>query len=134
MMALIEWRDDFKIGIASVDHEHEEMIRLINEAHARLQADAPAEEIEAFLGEVFTQIAAHFALEESVMRTRGYVQYADHKADHERLLDALRDIMDTFEAGDFDGLSEDLSLRLRDWFVDHFKSKDARLHKILGVF
>ena len=34
MMALIEWRDDFKLGIASVDHEHEEMIRLINEAHA----------------------------------------------------------------------------------------------------
>ena len=68
------------------------------------------------------------------MRIRAYDQYADHKADHERLLDSLRDIMDTFEAGDFDGLSEDLGLRLRDWFVDHFKSKDARLHKMLGVF
>jgi hemerythrin-like metal-binding protein len=134
MMALIEWRDDFRLGIASVDHEHEEMIRLINEAHARLEADAPAREIEEFLGEVYAQIAAHFALEESVMRNRGYDEYDAHKADHERLLDGIREIMDSFEAGDYDGLSEELSLRLRDWFVDHFKTKDSRLHKKLGVF
>ena len=134
MMALIEWRDDFRLGIPSVDHEHEEMIGLINDAHARMQGDAPAAEIEEFLGEVHAQISAHFALEETVMRQRGYDEFIAHKEDHERLLDGIRDIMDTFEAGDFDGLSEELSLRLRDWFVEHFKTKDARLHRILGVF
>ena len=133
-MALIDWRDDFKLGIPAVDHEHEEMIRLINEAHARMERDAPGWEIEEFLGEVYNQISAHFALEETVMRSRGYDDYEGHKADHERLLDGIRDIMDNFEAGDFDGTSEELSLRLRDWFVEHFKTKDARLHKKLGVF
>ncbi len=29
--------------------------------------------------------------------------------------------------------AEGLSLTVRDWFVNHFKSKDARLHKQLGV-
>lgn len=133
-MTLIEWRDDFNLGIASVDHEHAEMIRLINEAHAHIQGDAPAFEIEEFLGEVYAHISSHFALEETVMRQRKYDEYEAHKADHERLLDALRDIMDSFEAGDFDGVSEELSLRLKDWFVEHFSTRDARLHKVLGNF
>ena len=68
------------------------------------------------------------------MRQRKYDEYEAHKADHERLLDALRDIMDSFEAGDFDGVSEELSLRLKDWFVEHFSTRDARLHKVLGNF
>ena len=51
-MTLIEWRDDFRVGDDAVDFEHEEMIRLINEAHARIQQNATVQEIEDFLGEV----------------------------------------------------------------------------------
>ena len=29
-MALIEWREEYKTGIAGVDYEHEELINLIN--------------------------------------------------------------------------------------------------------
>lgn len=133
-MTLIEWRDEFNTGIAEVDYEHAKLIELINIAHARLEAGAPASEIEGFLGNIHTWIAAHFALEEVVMKSKGYDEYESHKADHERLLDAIRDIMTTFDAGDFDGMSEDLSARLRDWFVGHFRDKDSRLHRMLGVF
>jgi hemerythrin len=38
--------------------------------------------------------SAHFALEERFMREHGYDQLALHKADHERLLDEIREIMD----------------------------------------
>lgn len=133
-MGLVEWRDDFKTGIASVDHEHFEMIGLINETHAQLSKSASFEEIEECLGEIYAQISAHFALEETVMKLRKYDEFEDHKADHERLLDSLLDIMSSFDAGDFEGMSDELSRCLKDWFVDHFKTKDSRLHHMLGVF
>ncbi len=132
-MALVEWRDDFKIGIDSVDYEHRQMIELINDVHAKLSNDAPQNEILAFLGEVFTRISAHFALEERIMRGWQYDQYEDHKADHERLLDEIRDIMDGFEAGTIAAAERELSARLNAWFTEHFKTKDARLHRHLGV-
>jgi len=47
-----------------------------------------------FLGELYARIAAHFALKEKIMRDNGYDEYHDHKADHERLLDDIRDLMD----------------------------------------
>ncbi|MDH3740013.1 MAG: bacteriohemerythrin [Hyphomicrobiales bacterium] len=132
-MALIEWRADFETGVADVDHEHRELVGLINDLHSQLAGDAAAENVSAFLGEVFARISAHFALEESIMRKHDYDQYQEHKSDHEKLLDDIRDIMDDFEAGKYTAYDEALSAAVRDWFVDHFKTKDARLHNVLGV-
>lgn len=133
-MGLVEWRDEFKTGHDSVDHEHFEMIQLINETHAHLSENAPIDEIEECLGEIYAQISAHFALEETEMRLRNYDEFEAHKADHEKLLDKLLELMDSFDAGDFEGMSEELSRCLRDWFVNHFKTMDSRLHHTLGVF
>jgi len=132
-MALIEWRSEFETGVPDVDHEHRELVDLINQLHEQMGGDAEPAEISAFLGEVFARISAHFALEESVMRKHQYDQYIEHKTDHEKLLDDIRDIMDDFEAGKYAAYDEALSSAVRDWFVDHFRTKDARLHGMLGV-
>ena len=132
-MSLIEWRKDFETGVADVDHEHRELIDLINQLHSELGSETGSAPVEAFLGEVFARISAHFALEESIMRKHGYDQYAEHKTDHEKLLDDIRDIMDDYGSGKYMDYEAALSDAVRDWFVDHFKTKDARLHKMLGV-
>lgn len=131
-MALVEWRDEYRTGISSVDHEHEELIQAINDLHAQLSGNADKQAVADFLAEINTKISAHFALEEKIMREHGYDQFADHKADHERLLDGIRDIMDNFDRGAYRNTDEALSTHLQDWFTRHFKSKDARLHKMLG--
>jgi len=131
-MALIDWSSEFETGIAEVDHEHRELVDLINRLHAELLGSGGQAATSAFLGEVFARISAHFALEEANMRRYGYDEYADHKADHEHLLDELRDLMEACEAGDFAGSVEALSNAVRDWFVVHFRTRDARLHRIMG--
>ncbi len=132
-MALIEWRPDFETGIADVDHEHQELVDLINTLHDELGKDASSDTVGAFLGEVFARISAHFALEESIMRKHQYDEYIDHKTDHEKLLDDIRDIMDDFEDGKYVDYDDRLATAVRDWFVEHFKTRDARLHNKLGV-
>ncbi len=131
-MTLLEWRDDFCIGIAEVDHEHQVLIGLINEVHTALGADRSAERIEEFLGEIHARISAHFALEEKDMRSHRYPEFSPHKADHERLLDEIRDIMDEYGVL---GVLDDqaLSKRLAAWFGEHFRTHDARLHSFLRV-
>lgn len=129
-MSLLEWRDEFRIGIDEVDHEHQQLIGLINALHASLGAERSPEGIEAVLGEIFARISAHFALEEKDMQARDYPERPAHKADHERLLDDLRDIMDeVHEQGVLDDAR--FSQRLGGWFGDHFRSHDVRLHRFL---
>ena len=48
------------------------------------------------------------------------------------LLDEIRDIMDRHEADAYYDYAEALANHLRDWFAEYFKTKDARLHKMLG--
>ena len=83
------------------------------------------------LGEIYARIAAHFALEEKVMRDKRYLGLDSHKQDHEVLLDELLDIIDSVDAdGRYD--RADLSTTLDRWFSDHFRTHDAKLHSELG--
>jgi len=131
-MALIDWKEEFTIGIPAVDFEHGALIELINELYAQLiLPSAPPDAVAEFLGEINVRIGAHFALEEKEMRDRQYDQLAAHKADHERLLDEIRDLMDRYEDDQsFDEL--ELARRLSGWFAVHFGSHDARLHRHLA--
>jgi hemerythrin len=131
-MAIIEWRKEFETGDAAVDYEHQELVSLLNEVIETIKDGKPTNESLDSLGEVNARISGHFALEEVEMRRFKYDQYDEHKEDHERLLDDIRDLMDDFEDGSFKGDVDAFSDRLRDWFVDHFKTQDARLHSVLS--
>lgn len=130
-MALIEWQDNFSIGIPSVDYEHRQLIDLINTLHGSLSSSAAEEDIIHFLGEVDARISAHFALEEKEMSDLRYDKLAEHKADHERLLDQIRDIADAFEGGAYTNYDDALGRHLKEWFTEHFRTQDARLHRFL---
>ena len=130
-MSLITWRDEFSVGVDAVDHEHREMIDLINTLDDAMQKDADHAAIVETLGEIYARIAAHFALEEKIMRDARYSALESHKQDHEVLLDELLDIIDSVDAdGRYD--RADLSRTLDLWFSDHFRTHDAKLHRELG--
>lgn len=131
-MALIEWKDNYSVGIDAVDHEHRELIDLINSLHEELSVATTDRTVGALLGEIFRSISAHFALEERFMREHRYDQHFEHKQAHEELLEQIRDIMDGYEA-DPAAASGELSTRLDEWFTLHFKTHDARLHYKLGT-
>lgn len=130
-MSLIEWKEEYNTGIKSVDHEHRELVELINSLHRKMQSDPTHDSVIEALGEIYAQISAHFALEEKIMQERRYRAFEEHKLDHETLLDELLDIMDSVdEDGRFS--ADELSVDLDRWFSDHFRTHDARLHKLLG--
>ena len=129
-MSLIEWKPEFSVGNAAVHHEHRELIQLINDVHAAIGGGAQRDRLAAGLGEIYAQIAAHFALEEKMMRDAGYAHFGPHKTDHESLLDQLADIIDGIEMGE-ERDDRDLSSRLNRWFTEHFGTHDAKLHRHL---
>ncbi|MDA0706347.1 MAG: bacteriohemerythrin [Proteobacteria bacterium] len=127
-MSLIKWRDEFSVGVPEVDYEHQELIELINDLHRSVQEGVTRDQVVARLGEIFAQIAAHFALEEKVMQETRYRAFPEHKTDHEALLDDLRDIMDEVEDdGEFN--EAQLTSDLDRWFSEHFRTHDAKLHQ-----
>jgi len=128
-MKLIEWNDQFATGISGVDHEHEELISGINSFYSKLTQQPDKNELVDILNDIYGTIHAHFMLEENVMKKYAYDEYEQHRDDHARLLDDIRDIITDLENTlDFD--EQQLQARLTDWFLIHFKSFDSRLHRL----
>jgi hemerythrin len=130
-MGLLHWEKRYSVGIEAVDHEHRELVELINRLHEQAKAQGSKMAVLGFFGDLYKAISAHFALEERFMREQSYDQLGAHKGDHERLLDEVRDIMEDYEVNDlFD--ERLLAQRLDAWFSRHFETHDARLHRALG--
>ena len=127
-MQLLQWKPSFSLGIPAVDLEHRKMIKMINDVYASVDDKHDVEAVEAALGDIHAGISAHFALEERVMQEAAYSEYAAHKDNHEKLLDEIRDMMDSY-ADDPEAGREMLQHSLSDWFGHHFATFDARLHQ-----
>lgn len=130
-MSLLKWKPSFSLGVPGVDLEHREMITMINQTFDHLEDENDADQVQAMLGEILSGISAHFALEERLMKNAAYAEYADHKENHEELLDDIRDLMDIY-ADDPKAGKQLLMARLTGWFENHFATFDARLHGALG--
>lgn len=131
-MAPIEWKPEYSVGDPAIDHEHRELVDLVNAAAGALIDRRPDLDIDRAFGNLLRAISAHFALEEQQMRQARYDQIDPHKSDHERLLDELRDIMDA--APEAPGaMAPRLTGALEAWFTEHFRTHDARLHRRLDA-
>ena len=130
-MAQIEWTAEYSIGIAEVDQEHESLIAQINKLYDQLNLPLDIDTIESMLADIQDDISTHFALEELLMQESGYAEYEAHRQDHERLLDEIHDLVFHFGEDPENGRIL-LGNRLSDWFSQHFKGFDARLHNQLG--
>lgn len=136
-MTGLKWSTEFETGHAAVDFEHRQLIELISNFLEALGTRAPngenAEEgPDAMMGEILVKVSSHFALEELEMRRAEYGEYEAHKADHERLLDEFRDIMED-SPEEQQAAAETLSYNVEQWFFNHFRTFDARLHSSLAT-
>ena len=129
-MALLEWKDEYKTGIPSIDYEHEHLIGSINGMFDKVTDDRSS--LLDTLGEIHALVEAHFALEEKIMRDSRYLQYNAHKTDHDQLLDDIRDIMDDVDTGQQTDIGADLQNRMSSWFGTHFANLDKDLHTTMG--
>ena len=128
-MELIKWNDQFATGIDGIDHEHAELITMINSFSSKLTKDSDKNLLINMLNDIYGVIHAHFMLEEKLMERHNYSEYREHRNDHARLLDDLREMaIDLESSPDFDELQ--LKIKLNGWFFIHFKTFDSRLHKL----
>lgn len=130
-MTLLVWKDQYSLGNEALDHEHKELIRLINAVHGEIEREGEDDNQARILGglsEILNAVSAHFALEEKEMQALAYREFPAHKADHEKLLDEICDLIETVEETAVRDIREGLSALLEAWFSIHFQTFDRDFH------
>lgn len=130
-MTLLEWKEQYSLNNEALDHEHKELIRLINAVHVDIEKASGEDDqarVSEGLQEILSAVSAHFALEEKEMRAGAYAELASHKADHEKLLDELYDLIEVVEDKGVEDIRDGVSAILEAWFSVHFQTFDRDYH------
>jgi methyl-accepting chemotaxis protein len=132
---IINWNDErMSTGVQTVDQQHQELIRLINELHlACVQGTVTEKLMEqlAFLGKYAT---SHFSHEEQVMdRHRCPVAGKNHEAHAKFLADYQELVATARTTGASSRLALQLKKMLANWLTAHICRIDTQLRNCAGA-
>lgn len=122
-MTFLSWNDDYLIGDATIDTEHRELFRLINEFHSRWQAGRERREIALVLTQLVRYAEEHFQHEEALMAAAGYPLLDEHRRVHEELVESIFVLHEEYVKQE--GNIELKTMKfVRNWLVEHIVHND----------
>lgn len=127
----IPWTDDFLIGITELDYEHRRLLEDINKLHKELLEQADITQVKETLGSIHARLQAHFALEEMVMSDKHYVDFDEHKREHDHLLNEYTERMINYEKDPTLQNRETMERTLREWMVNHILKNDKQMSRMI---
>jgi hemerythrin len=129
---LVEWDDNYLIGIPLIDDQHKELIRLTNDLfNACLKSgEAANEHFKLAIHEMVNYTKFHFSAEEKIMENVKYPELENHKKQHESfVMQVLADVKNFEEGKRF--VPNNFVRYLRDWILAHIAVSDKRYSKYI---
>jgi hemerythrin len=122
---LLQWSDDFNVGIQEVDEQHKALVGMLNELHRAIVEHHGKEMSRKILDQLADYTRTHFLLEESLMRVTHYPGFDIHKQQHEELIKQVVDLQQKLDVGGAT-ITFELLHFLKVWLAQHINESDKR--------
>jgi hemerythrin len=130
----MEWSEKMAIGISTIDSQHKELFKRINNLVIAIKEHRCKSEIDGTLKFLDDYARVHFSDEEKHMRDTNYGGLEQQQGDHKKYLISLAELKQQAQQVRIEGGSYDLSATTNqvvvDWIVDHIMKVDMKF----GVF
>lgn len=130
-MALLTWTDRYSVGIKEIDEQHKQLINMINELHEAMLAKQGKEALMTVLNKLANYCVSHFAMEEKLLSTHGYPEFADHKDKHVKMTTKVKALIADVQSGK-STISIEVMQFLRDWLDKHIMGTDKKYGPFLN--
>ncbi len=114
----------FRLGRDELDLEHQGQIDLLLDIERELAGAGDKARLATLLDRLVEFTSLHFMSEQVLMRERAYPGFAAHEAEHDQLMDQIRDFQKRVDSGERALEATDLAA-LRDWVMRHIRTQDA---------
>jgi hemerythrin-like metal-binding protein len=131
-MPIIEWDESMAVGVAQIDRQHQELVRIINQLFDAYQAGGDRPALEKSVRRFCDYTLGHFALEETLMDRHGYPDSGRHVAEHMECSMKAIDFLAQYIEGK-DTLTGDVLNFLVAWFRSHTTGTDKPLGAYLNT-
>jgi hemerythrin len=123
-LGLVDWSEEFSVGIPRIDHQHKGWFELINILHDTMARGEGDDMVDAVLEDVAAYTRTHFSEEEALMEKYGFPGLAGHKRVHEAFVAQLRDAMEAPRTAVRVRLTLTTMATMKDWLVRHIQQMD----------
>lgn len=124
IMPIVEWGDEYVLGIEELDNHHKWLISLLNKSYDAYKSAVSAESLATVLKELIDYSTYHFEAEEYWMVKHSYPKLAEHKVEHDRFSEKVIALQNQFSRNAA-SLSVKLFLFLANWLRTHILELDA---------
>lgn len=119
------------VGIDEIDEDHRRLVDLFNMLNHAVSERAAPDYLAALLEELINCTVWHFSHEERLMLQHRYAGYAEHKSEHQELVESVRQLQKKILESD--GFDADADLEfLENWLTGHILSNDMKLGSYLA--
>lgn len=120
-MGLLVWIPELDTGIGEIDRQHRRIVDYINQLY---QSNATHDRagVGAVIEELVDYTLSHFAFEESLLESAGYMFAGPHKKVHEIFTRRVAEYQMRFLAGD--DVAAELHGLLSRWLFNHIRNED----------
>jgi len=126
----IEWRDDYSVGIDSIDQQHKKLINLINQLSTAVDYSTGEEFEREALAELVEYTKTHFVYEEGLMEDNGYPDFEAHRAKHRAMIAEVGVVLAEYEK-DHDKAMSHAANYLKEWLINHINGTDKEYSSFL---
>lgn len=121
------WKEEYRIGDARIDREHQVLFEMFHELHLELQTTVRRDVLKSMLLNISSHTIEHFQNEEALMQARGYPGLERHQHIHANLLKKVSKIIGKFDqVADFTP-DEQLTEFLHEWLAHHIRGEDQTM-------
>lgn len=124
----IVWKDEYSVGIDSIDEQHKKFIDILNELSQAFLSKSHKDSLAKILDDLEVYSEQHFAYEENFFKEFHYDDTVRHSEKHEVFRKQVHDMKQRLEEGD-DLLEYDMFLFANDWLVVHIQQEDKKYAK-----
>ncbi len=124
-MGLFDWEPRYSVHIEKFDEHHKVLLDLLKKLHQSMLDGQGSAVIGAVLDELKSYTQYHFKAEEEQMEKHDYPTTAEHKAQHEKLISQLNDLIDGYKNKNAQ-ITTDTYRFLNKWLTNHIMQTDKK--------
>ncbi len=124
-MDIINWRNEFSVGVKQMDEQHKKLLGMINRLIEEQHTLTDPETIAELLTEMTDYAQTHFRAEEYLMAEYGYDQKSRQEEQHQKFIDKTISFCSASDMGP-NILSVALLDYLGTWLVGHILKEDMK--------
>ena len=129
-MAIIEWKDEYSVGIQSIDQQHKIWIGLINKLHDAMSKGEGKKILSDIYEEIVAYTKTHLKNEEILFQKYSFPDIAAHKLVHDKLTQQVLDKQKEIQEGKT-VLTMEVMTFLKNWLIDHIQNTDKKYSAFL---